>query len=108
VSVQRVAATLFKNETGIREVQTIANLANAAGVILNSAREKLRPATPPLGTRPRCLKLSDDGQKYRNGLAFIPPAYEAKYAANKPIPLTMPAAGAEKTRVKCRRSARCR
>ena len=34
--------------------------------------------------------ISGDVLKYRNGLAFIPRAYEAKSAASKPIPLTMP------------------
>jgi len=33
---------------------------------------------------------SDDVLKYRNGLAFIPPASEAKSAASELIPLTMP------------------
>ena len=33
--------------------------------------------------------ISGDVLKYRNGLAFIPPAYEAKSAASKTIPLTM-------------------
>ena len=30
--------------------------------------------------------ISGDVLKYRNGLAFIPPAYEAKSAASKTIP----------------------
>ena len=33
---------------------------------------------------------SGDLLKYRNGLGFIPGAYEAKSAANKPMPLTLP------------------